>query len=170
MAARQAPLLHRRRGERREADHVAGRVDVRDGRLEELVDRDPAPVVGRETRGRQVEQVRVGLAADGVEQRVAVDFLAALETRDDALPVVVPDRDDLLAEPERRAALAHEVHQRFDHLAVDEVEDARPRLDHRDLDVEGGHHRRVLEADDAGADDDQVARQRLALRGAGPSR
>ena len=39
-------LLHRRRGERREADDVADRVDVLDLGAEVVVDLDPAAVVG----------------------------------------------------------------------------------------------------------------------------
>ena len=99
-----------------------------------------------------------------------MDHLAALEVRDDAFLLVVTDRDDLLAEAEGRAALTHEKHQGLDHLGVDEVQDRRLGLDDRDLDVERGHHRGVLEADDAGAHDDEVAGKVLARRGAGPSR
>ena len=91
-----------------------------------------------------------------------MDRLAALEVRDDAFLLVVTDRDDLLAEPERRAALTHEKHQGLDHLGVDEVQDRRPGLDDRDLDVERGDHRGVLEADDARADDDEVPGEGLA--------
>ena len=131
---------------------------------------DAAALVGGQAGGLEVQQVGVGAAADGVEERVAVDLLAALELRDDAVLLVVSDLEDLLAEAERGAALAHEEDERLDHLAVDEVEDRRPRLDDRDLDVQRRDHRRVLEADDAGAHDDQVARAAFRPSGAGRSR
>ncbi len=162
VAAREPALLHRRRGQSRKADDVACRIDVRNGRLVVLVDRDPPSLVRGQAGGREVQEVRVRLPPDAVEQGVAVDLLAALETGDDAFLFVVADRSDLLPEPEGRAPLAHEVHEGFDHLGIDEIQDRRPRLDDRDLDVQGGHHRGVLEADDAGADHDQIAGEILA--------
>ena len=62
-----------------------------------------SPAAGR------FRQVGVRLAPDRVEQGVAVHFFPALERRDDPRPRVRPDRDDLLAEAERRAALTHEI-------------------------------------------------------------
>ena len=93
-----------------------------------------------------------------------MDLLAALEKRHHPVLLVVADALDLLAEAEGRAPLAHEVHQRVDHLAVHEIEDRRTGLDDGDLDVERRDHRRVLEADHAGAHDDEVLGERVALQ------
>ncbi len=93
-----------------------------------------------------------------------MDLLPALEAGQDAAFRIGSDRNDFLAQPERRAALAHEVHQCVDHLAVHEVEHGRPGLDHGDLDVQRRNHRRVLETDDAGSDDDDLSRKRRALK------
>jgi len=46
MVRRHAALLHRCRGECREADDIADGVDVRHGGAEDIVDGDPAPLVG----------------------------------------------------------------------------------------------------------------------------
>ena len=59
----QAPLLHRRGGQRREADDVADGVDVRHLGLVELVDLDPAAVVGVHSGRVQVEPLGVSLPA-----------------------------------------------------------------------------------------------------------
>ena len=61
--SRQPALLHRGRGERGEADHVAGRVDVGTAVWKHSLTVDLPPVVGRQPGGRQIEQVRVRLAA-----------------------------------------------------------------------------------------------------------
>ena len=58
-SAASASLLHRRRRQRREADHVAGGVDVRHRRLEVLVDLDAAARVGLEPGRLEVELIRV---------------------------------------------------------------------------------------------------------------
>jgi hypothetical protein len=60
----EAALIHRGRGERREADDVAGGVDVRHGGAEVRVDRDPAALVGREADRFEAQAVGVGLPPD----------------------------------------------------------------------------------------------------------
>ena len=87
-----AALLHRDRGQRRKADHVADGVDVRHLGLVVLVDGDAAALVGFKAGGGQVEFVDVALAADGVEQRVAGDFFLALEVGDDGAAGWAPPR------------------------------------------------------------------------------
>ena len=70
MAGGDAALLHRGRGEAREADDVAGGVDVRHGGLEgRRVDLEPAAVVGLEAAG--VEVRAVGRADRGRRRRAA---------------------------------------------------------------------------------------------------
>src|SRR5689334_4137873 len=124
-----------------------------------LIDDDPAPPVGGEAGRREVEQVGVRLASDGVEKRPAVHLLPALEERHDTALRIALDARDRLTETERRATPAHVIAQRLDHLPIDEVEEHGALIDDRDLDVQRRQHRRVLETDDAGADDDQLARQ-----------
>ena len=51
------------------------------------------------------------------------------------------------------------VAQCLDHLAVHEIEQRRPLIDDRDLDVQGREHRRVFESNDAGTHDDQLTGQ-----------
>ena len=64
---------------------------------------------------------------------------------------------DLLAEPERDRQVAQVELERLDDLGVAEVEHRGPLLDDGDPRAEGGEHRRVLDADHAGADDDHRA-------------
>ena len=59
----------------------------------------------------------------------------------------------------RHAAVAQLVDEILDQLVVDEVEEGRARLDQRHGDVERAEDRRVFDADDAGADHRQAARQ-----------
>ena len=77
-----AALLHRDGGEGGEADDVADGEDV--GRLGPvvLVDGNAAAIVGFDAGGGEIEIVDVALAADGVEQRIARDFLLAFEIGD----------------------------------------------------------------------------------------
>ncbi len=77
-----AALLHGDRGQRGKADHIADGEDVLDLGLEVLVDGDAAAIVGFEAGGGKVEVVDGALAADGVEQRVAGDFLLAFQVGD----------------------------------------------------------------------------------------
>ena len=68
------------------------------------------------------------------------------------------DAFDLFAEAHRRAAVAHVVAERFDHLGVGKFEQARALFDDDDAHAERGEHAGVLDADDAAADHDQGAR------------
>jgi hypothetical protein len=65
--------------------------------------RDPAAVVGGESNGLEVQEVGVRLAADRVEERVAVYLLAALERRDDPGLLVVAPTERTFS-PRRKAA------------------------------------------------------------------
>ena len=57
VAGGEAPLLARRGGEARVADHVAGGEDVRHRGAELRVHREPAALVGREPGRREVERL-----------------------------------------------------------------------------------------------------------------
>ena len=73
------------------------------------------------------------------------------------------DRGDRLAEPEGHRQVAQVVLQRLDDLEVAELEHPVAPLDHGHLGAERGEHRRVLDADDAGPDDDHRARDPLEV-------
>ena len=161
MAGREPALLERGGSERGETDDVARRVDVRLLRLVVGVHGEPAAVVGREAGGREIEVGRRPDAADRVEEEVRDDPLAALEQGDGAARAFDVDVGDVLAEAQRAVHVAHGVRERLGDLAVHEVEEARPLVDERHLHAERREHRRVLDADDAGADDDHRAREEL---------
>ncbi len=71
------------------------------------------------------------------------------------------DRGDLLLEAERHVVAAQDELQRLADLAVEERQHARALVDHRHLRAEAAEHRRVLDADHAGADHGHAPRQPL---------
>ena len=164
MTRGQAPLLHRRRREAREADDVADGVDVGHLRLIVLVDSKPPALVG--LYSRSVEPERIGRAppADAVEGLVGDDLLAAGEMQSDMVAVIVVvrlDRRHGFAEMKNRPVRAQVIDERLDDLPVDERQQLGARVDERDADAERGEHARVLETDDAGADDRNRPREVL---------
>jgi hypothetical protein len=66
---------------------------------------------------------------------------------------------DLLAQPQRHAALACEVRQCIHQLAIHHVEYFGAFVDERDRNAERGKNRRIFQTDDAGANDRHRARQ-----------
>ena len=80
-------------------DDVAHGEDVRDLGAEVLVDRDAAAGVGFDADGGEIQFVDVALAADGVEQRVALNLLLALEIGDDGAVGHLFDRLHLFVQP-----------------------------------------------------------------------
>ena len=163
-----AALLHGDGGERGEADDVADGEDVRDLGPEVLVDRDAAAGVGFDAGGGEIQLVDIALAADGVEQRVALNLLLALEIGDDGAVGHLFDALHLFVQAHGDAGVAQVVAERLDDLLVGEFEQRRPALDQRDAHAERGEHAGVLDADDAAADDDQ--RLAAGWRGRGPGR
>ena len=169
---REPALLHRGRGEAREADHVARREDVRlrgaEVRRRRRCARARRPR-GRRRRGsarrsRPGGRRRRATTSDGMRLPLARRVTAPP-------PSSRAHRLDLLAEAEDEAEAAQVVLQRLDDLVVDEVEDARPLARRRvTRDAERGGHRGVLEADHAGADDGQRARERGRARACRRSR
>jgi hypothetical protein len=59
--------------------------------------------------------------------------------------------------------LPHVVLQRLDHLAIDELEQSRSRLDHGSVDAQRRQHRRVFDADHSAAHDRGRARYLVVL-------
>ena len=160
-----AALLHGRRRERREADHVADGVDALDRRAVELVDLDLPARVGLDAERLEAEAGGRALAAGRVEHGLRRDALAALE-HDQRAALVALDGLDRLAEAEDHAEVAQRQLQRAHDLGVAERQQLAPRVDDRDLGADGGEHRRVLDADHAGADDDERLRDLLEVEDA----
>src|SRR6266446_6062824 len=106
MAHCEPALLHRGRGECREPDHVADRVNVGQCSSIVLVNDQPPAAIGHETGFGQVELAGGAGAADRIERLFGNDRLAALEMNPDARAVLVLDDlqfVDALAQPQRGA-------------------------------------------------------------------
>src|SRR5579883_2995087 len=130
MTAGQSPLLHRCAGQRRKANDVAGRVDVGYLGLEVLADRDLAALVGAQAGGIDVEQIAVGLASDGVQQRLAVYVLAAFQFGEDPVALrVEADRNHPLPQPKDSAQLPQLKAQALDDLPVHELQQRRALIE-----------------------------------------
>ena len=158
VARRDAALLHGGRGEAGEADHIAHRIDVRHGGLEgHRIDREPAAGVEREPGGRGVEIGRRSHPAGGEQHHLRADAPRVVEDRHRPAHAIDFHMVDLASHPKVDAALAQLVGELLDDLAIDELQKVVARLDDRHRDVERREDRRVLQADDAGADDGEAA-------------
>ena len=161
---RQPALVHRGRGQRGEADHVADGVDVVDLGLVVLVDEDPAAVVGLQAGGGQVEVVGLALPAGGVHHRVGGDLLAAGQRGDGAR---APTSTAVTSSPNRKVTARSRRWNRSASTISGSQNSSIvvPLLDDGDLGAQRGEHRRVLDADDAGADDDHRRRDATSAPG-----
>jgi hypothetical protein len=142
-------LLHGRGGQRREADHVAHRVDAGCLGAVVLVHLDPAAAVRGQPGGLQVQVRGHALAARGVHDGLGRDLLAALQEGHRAVVVGLHGGHGL-AEPERHGQVAQVVLERLDHFQVAELQHPVALLDHGDLGAQCGEHRGVLDADHPG--------------------
>ena len=102
---------------------------------------------------------------DREQHQVGHDALARFERDRGAPRLAVRDLDALdgLAEAEGHVGAAHLVDQLVDDLAIEELERTVALVDQRHLHAERREHRRVLDADDAAADDGQRPRQGLQI-------
>jgi hypothetical protein len=157
MSRRDATLLHRGRGQRRPANHVARGVDVFHSRPVARVDLDSPALVGSEPGLVEVELLGLPLASGGVEDDVGGDALAAGQVGQGG-PVVAVDRRHLLAETKDDVQVPQVVLETLRDLGVAEVEEARPFLHHGDFRSQRGEHGRVLDADYPGPDDEDGGR------------
>ena len=159
-ATRQAALLHGRAGERGKSDDIAGGVNVRHVGLVAVVYFDLAARIGLQSRRFQPKQVAICLAANGVEQHVALHFFPALEFGEHAVAFLVnADARDFLAKAECGSHLAQVIGESVHDFAIHEIEDQRALVDQGYFSADGGHERGVLEAHDARAHHDDFARQ-----------
>ena len=136
-----ARLLHRRRRERREADDVAGGVDVRHGRAVVAVDVDVAALVDLDADRLEPEPLGPSGAPARREDLLGVDLEAVVERRHDAPALDAADARGRPAEVERDAERLHRAAQALGDLVVEERQEPRPPLDERDRDAHRREHR-----------------------------
>src|SRR6202023_1436576 len=159
-------LLHRGRGECREPDHVADRVNIGQCGSIVLVDGQPPAAVGHEAGFRQVELAGGAGPADRIERLFGDDRLAALEMNPDARAVLVLNDlqfVDALAEPQGGAIFPEMVAELVDNFPVDERHQPVALVDQGHPNAEGGKDAGVFAADYAGADDGQCPRQPIEI-------
>jgi hypothetical protein len=157
-------LLHRGRCKAREADDVARRVDVRHAGLKgDRIHLDAAARVGLDADRLQAEAGDIAGAAGRVQYDFGADRAAVRQNDLGAIRF----RQHFFhrrSKAHHHAAVAHLVDEIVDDFPVDEVEYGRPRLDQRDGNVERRKDRRILDPDDARADDGQRARQTVEFK------
>src|SRR5712691_8968934 len=107
-----------------------------------------------------MELIAIGLAADSVNEGVTLYFLATFQLSKNTLASVVdPTPRDLFREPKCDTLLPQVVRQRFDDLAIHEIQNNRPLVDQRNLGTERSHKGCVLEAYNASSHYDDFFRQ-----------
>src|SRR5271154_648815 len=123
VATRETALFHGCAGKRGKTDDVAGGVNVRDTGLIVFIDLDLAPRIGFHAGRCEVKPIAVRLAAYGVDERVALYFLSALESRKNAASVGIDSHPGhFFAETESSAHLAEVIGQSLHDFAVDEIQ------------------------------------------------
>src|SRR5258708_32717384 len=97
-----------------------------------------------------MELIAIGLAADSVNEGVTLYFLATFQLSKNTLASEVdPNPRHLFRKPKCDTLLPQVVRQRFDDLAIHDIQTDRPLIDQRDLRPEGSHKVDVLEPYDA---------------------
>src|SRR4051812_22992544 len=94
MRAGEAALFHGSACQGGEADDVAGCVDVGNASLEEIVNGKLPARSGGESSSREIEGIGVGLTANGIEKRIAVNGLTTLHLCGNTISLLV-DGDGL---------------------------------------------------------------------------
>ena len=166
---RDAPLLHGGRSESGEADHVAGRIDTPDVRLEVRSDGNPALRVEGHARRFQAQALRVAAAPCGEEDLVRREHAPRAEREakgvgsETRLPA---DRLDRVAEQDLAThALEGDLEARRK-LAVEEGQEPLAALDERHARPEGRENRSVFAADHPTADDRERLRNAVEVQDA----
>src|SRR5215471_10066530 len=159
VTARQTSLLHRGAGQSRKSNHITSSIDVRDRSLEVFIHRQfPAPIALK-SGGREVELIAVGLAANGIQQCLSVDVLAAFQFGKHTIArFVETDGNHALPKPEYRPELPQLKAERLDNFPILEIQQQRTLIQQRDLHAQRGEHGSIFQSDDSRADDDQVSR------------
>ena len=158
VAHRDAPLLHRRTGQRGRADDISGGVDARSGRPVAVVDNDAAAGVDLDAHLLEPESFGVARASGREQQPLRPDLAAVVEGNDQPVRLA---RDPVYtyAETDIHAHRLEDPAQVVGELGVDVAEQAVGAIDQGDLRAERGEDRRVLAADRAAADDHDARRR-----------
>ena len=156
-------------GEHRTADDVADRVDSSNIGGEMRID-DDLPALRLDAERLQTQAFGERAPADGDKHHVGVDRLGLaagrrLDRRLDARPRCL-DFGQLVTEVESKALLFQRALHQLGGLAVDPRQDTIQELDHRHFGTQPAPDRAEFEADDAGADDDQLLRRLRQAQGA----
>src|SRR5712671_5349832 len=159
VASGEAALFHGGAGQGGEADDVAGGIDVRDGGLKILAHCQLAAAIRCKTGPFDIELVAIGLASDGVEQVLSANDFSAFQLGEDLVaPLVKANLHDLLAQAKDGPELAQLEGEALDDFAIDKLQQGGPQVKDRDLHAQSCKHGRVFNADNAGAHDNQLAR------------
>ena len=118
--------------------------------LEGGADRNASAAIGFQAGRGQVQLLHVALAADGIEQRVAGDFLLAHQVGDHAGGRIF-HAIHFFVEAHGDAVIAQMVGKRLDDFGVGELQQARPFFHQDDAHSKGGEHAGVFHADHAAA-------------------
>src|ERR1700678_552761 len=130
VAACEPALLHGGAGERGEPNDVTGGVNVRHVRLIMFVDLNFAARIGDQAGRFDAKLITIGLAADGVDQSIRLDFLAAFEFGENTIALWINAHfGDFFAEAEGHADLAKMIAERIHNFAVDEIEKGGTLID-----------------------------------------
>src|SRR5262245_1662306 len=154
----------------RPGDHVADRIDAGHvGGISGIDDHAPA-IVQPYSDLAQPQPFRIGHASDRHEHHVGVDRCCRaargrLHARLQSLSAAV-DRNDFRRQFEGHALLLQDALELLRDLQVDARQDAVEKFNHGYVGAEAAPHRAELEADHAGADDEQALRH-LAERDGG---
>src|SRR6266853_2192742 len=107
-----------------------------------------------------MELIAIRLAADSVNEGVALYFLAALQcSKNSTASGFDPNLRHLFRETKCDTLLTQVVRQRFDDLPIHEIQNNRPLVDQRNLGAERSHKGCVLEAYNASSHYDDFFRQ-----------
>ena len=147
-------------GEGGRGDEVTDRPRPFDRGAAQLVDLHEATVVDLDTRPLEAEGLRERPAADGDDDEIGLDRLAAVDLDDCSAALLrrVPGHGDTGADVD---ALAPErLHDHVGDVLVAARQDLRQPLEDRHLRAEVGEHRRELAPDGTATDHDRRGRQR----------
>src|ERR1700733_9937914 len=150
---------------------IADRIDALQAGGEMRIDLDAAPIVERNARFLQAKTFGERYAADANQNDVSFDLLSGpsgrgIHLRDQRLARVV-DAGDLGAELERKPLLLEDALELFCSLAVHTGQDAVEKFDHSDLRAQPVPDRAEFKPDNAGTDDQELARHLVERQRAG---
>lgn len=117
--------------------------------------RNSTSVIGLEAGRLEVELLHVPVSANGIEQRIAGDFLLAAKRGQHTAIRQLLHGIDLLVEAEGHPVIAQVITECLDDLGIGEFEQPGPFLNQHDPNPERGEHAGVLHANHAATHHDQ---------------